>query len=204
VGDFYPNTISSLLRPAIIRLISPDQYRYAVIRTTPEGRQEVNAYLEDYWRQNYSNLAYGGLWLDWNTRREYEVNDNIRLVFLYVAVIAIVISSMGLLALVSLNIARRTREIGIRKALGASVANIGALVTREFVILILIGSVLAVGLGYYLTDLFLSSIWSYYCDFGASPFVASILIILAVAALSVGYRVWTAARSNPVEALRYE
>ncbi|MCX6834195.1 MAG: FtsX-like permease family protein, partial [candidate division Zixibacteria bacterium] len=104
----------------------------------------------------------------------------------------------------SLNIARRTHEIGVRKALGASVANISVLVTREFVVLVLIGSVLAVGLGYYLTDMLLSSIWTYYCDFGVAPFVLSIVVIMGVAGLSVGFRVLSAARANPVDALRYE
>jgi putative ABC transport system permease protein len=204
VDDFYPNGLRAQLLPAIIRLATPDQYQFAIIRVKPGSGRSVNSYVEDIWHQKYPSLAYEGFWHDQQSQQEYETNDNLRWIFLFVAAVAVVISTMGLLALVSLNLARRTREIGIRKALGASMTNIGVLVTREFVILIMIGSVLSVGLGYYLTDILLASVWDFYCDFGVWPFVLSVLIIVCVAGLSVGYRVVAAARSNPVDALRCE
>jgi ABC-type antimicrobial peptide transport system permease subunit len=111
---------------------------------------------------------------------------------------------MGLFALVSLNINKRTKEIGIRKVLGASVYNIAVLITREFLILVSIGSVLAAVLGYFLVDILLSSIWAYYCDFGVMPYFLAVVIIFVVSMLSVGIRVHTAATSNPVNALKYE
>jgi len=204
VENFYPNTVSTRLRPTVLRLASPDRCRYAVVRLNPDKREEVTSYIEGMWKRNFPHLAFQGFWADSSLQGEIRTNRSIQLVCFYVGAMVVIISAMGLVALVSLNIARRTREMGIRKALGASTIHIGNLIAREFVILILVGGVLAAGLGYFLSDSLLGSIWSYYCDFGIMPFVLSVILVLAVAALAVGYRVAAAARANPVEALRYE
>jgi ABC-type antimicrobial peptide transport system permease subunit len=187
-----------------MRMAPPDQYRYVVVRFHPGNDEEQAGFIEDVWKRNYPNYAFDAFWHKDRMMQEYATNDAIRLVFLYIGIIVVIISSMGLLALVSLNIARRTREIGIRKALGASAGNIGKLIVREFVILTCIGSVLAAGMGYFLTDSLLSSIWRYYTDFGVFPFVLSTVIVVGVGIAAVGYRVYAAARSNPVEALKCE
>jgi ABC-type antimicrobial peptide transport system permease subunit len=122
----------------------------------------------------------------------------------YVALLALIISAMGMFALISLNVAKRTKEIGIRKILGASVLVIGKLITKEYVAVFLISSLIAVVTGYYMSKIFISSIFAYYVDFGILPFVLSIIIVLFIAVLTIGSQLYKAATSNPVESLRYE
>ncbi|MFQ5770228.1 MAG: ABC transporter permease, partial [bacterium] len=132
------------------------------------------------------------------------VNESIRRVFTYIAIIAVLIASMGLFALVSLNIAKRTKEIGIRKILGASIVNIARLISREFILLIIIGSVLASIMGYYMVKALLGSIWAYYVDFSVLPFILSSVLVFILSLLTVSSQVFSVATSNPVDAIRDE
>ena len=147
---------------------------------------------------------YDGFWQDETLADEMRTNDAIRLVFLWIAGIVIIISGMGLFALVSLKIARRTKEFGIRKILGATMVNISYLISKELIIMITLGCLLASVMGYYLVDALCSSIWTYYVDFGVTPFVSSGLLVLCVAALTVGFQVYRVTSNNPVEAIRDE
>jgi ABC-type antimicrobial peptide transport system permease subunit len=110
----------------------------------------------------------------------------------------------GLFALVSLTISRRTKEIGIRKVLGASVVSIGKLINREFVIMLVVASVLASVGGYFLVDMLLDSIWTYHVSLGLAPFLLTTLLIFVLAFLTVGGQVYRVATANPIDALRYE
>jgi ABC-type antimicrobial peptide transport system permease subunit len=164
----------------------------------------VSAYLQDVWKELFPQQPYRGFYHDDIIAGDAQVTDSIRTVFLYIAIMVVIISGMGLFALVSLSIARRTKELGIRKVLGASVINIGFLITREFIILMAIGSLIAAALGYFLVDSLMSSIWTYYVDFGVTPFVFSAVVVLVIAMLTVSFQVYSVVTANPVVALRDE
>ncbi|MFQ5628839.1 MAG: ABC transporter permease [bacterium] len=132
------------------------------------------------------------------------MSDSIQKMFFYIALLAIAIAAMGLFALVSLNIARRTKEIGIRKVLGASSVQIMALVNNAFIRLLIIAALFASIAGYFTVQAMLASIYAYYVGFSATPFVLAILSILVIAMLTVGSQIIKAALANPVDALRYE
>jgi len=204
VKDFFPSGVNYRIDPTIIRLVPPERYQFLAVRCNPEQRESVSAAVQHAWEQLFPLNAWDGFWLEDELASEERVNNSIRLVMIYNAVIVVIISCMGLYALVGLNITRRTKEMGIRKALGASVAHLGVLISREFLLLIALGSVLAAIMGYFMIDLLLGSIWEYYTSFGVAPFVLAPLLVLTVAALTIGHRILSAARTNPVEALRYE
>ena len=204
VKDFYPNGINTELSPAAMIWANPEQYRYFAVKCDSDDPGEFAAYVRKTWKRLFPHLPFNGFWLDDNFDEERQVNNSIRLVFIYVAVMVIIITCMGLYALVALNVSKRTKEIGIRKVLGASVSNIGMLISREFIILIGISSILASVLGYFLVNSLLHSIWFYYVDFGLMPFVLSILLVFIIASLTIGLKVVSAANTNPVETLRYE
>jgi putative ABC transport system permease protein len=88
--------------------------------------------------------------------------------------------------------------------MGATINNIGVLVCREFVLLIIIGSFLAGAMGYFLVGLLLDSIWANHVPFSLAPYLIAPILVLVVALMSVSFRVVAAATSNPVETLRYE
>ena len=135
---------------------------------------------------------------------EITINRSIKTIFFYISLIATVITIVGLFALVSMNISKRTKEIGIRKILGASFFNIGNLVNKEFLILLIVASALASVSGYFLVSVFLDSIYAYHIGVGVAPFAVSILIALLLSGITVGSQVYKVAASNPIEALRHE
>ncbi|MEE9443737.1 MAG: ABC transporter permease [candidate division Zixibacteria bacterium] len=204
VRDFYPNGLWSRLRPTVMRPVDPEQYAYMAIRCQDENPGDIAGTIESLWKESFPHLPYEGFWFEDTYAENNQVNESIKLVFQYIAMMVLIISCMGLYALVSLNISKRTKEIGIRKVLGATVTNIGALMSREFVVLTLIGSVLASAMGYYMVDMLMSSIWMYYTDFGLIPFILAPLLVIVLALLTVSYRIYSAASANPVDALRYE
>jgi ABC-type antimicrobial peptide transport system permease subunit len=124
--------------------------------------------------------------------------------FIYISVLAIVISMMGLFALVSLNIARRTKEIGIRKVLGARVLHIINLVNKEFVRLLIAAGLIASVSGYFAVKALIASIYAYHVGFSVTPFVLAAFAVFLIAVLTVGSQVLKVATANPVDSLRYE
>lgn len=204
VEDFHLFGVEIRMRPTVMRFVPRERYRYLVARVRDDSAGEVSTFIEENWKRLFPHRPYDGFWLEETFAESKAINEGIKLVFSYIAVMVLIISSMGIFALVSLNISRRTKEIGIRKALGASVPHICYLIAKEFVVLIAIGGILASALGYFLVQALMSSIWEYYTDFGVMSFVLSVLLVFGVSAVTVGLRVISAAHANPVEALRYE
>ena len=117
--------------------------------------------------------------------------------------IAILLSCLGLLGLISYAATQRTKEIGIRKVLGASVADIVALLTRDFLLLVLLAAVIALPLAAYLAGRWLDD-FAYRIEIEWWMYLLALLAALTVALLTVSVRAVRAAMANPVEALRYE
>ncbi|MBN1213450.1 MAG: ABC transporter permease [candidate division Zixibacteria bacterium] len=204
VKDFYPNGIDSRIRPTVLQLSSPDEYRYLAVKCKENSNTAVASFVEKTWKRLFPDRPFLSFWFADLTADEEQTNNSIRLVFIYVSLMVLLISCMGIFALVSLNIAKRTKEIGIRKVLGATLANIGLLISKEFLYVIVISSILAGILGYFLLDIFMNSIWAYHIDIGIIPFIVSPIFVALTAFLTVTYRIIAAARANPVEALKYE
>ena len=122
----------------------------------------------------------------------------------FLGVIALMLSATGLFTLVSLNIIRRTKEIGVRKVLGASIGNITRIINTEFFIILIVASLAGSALSYYAVDLLMDSIWDYYQSTTTMTFVVAILVMFVVATAVVGYKVFSAASMNPVSTLRDE
>src|SRR5574341_372839 len=156
------------------------------------------------WQRVAPDLPYKGFYQDEVMAEAISGSENVKTQFLYYSSLAIVIAAMGLFALVSLNIARRTKEIGIRKVLGASVAHLMNLINYEFYGLMLAASLIASIGGHFVVQALLRSIYAYHVGFSVLPFLLASSAIFVVAVLTVGSQVVKVATANPVEALRYE
>ena len=121
----------------------------------------------------------------------------------YLAGLAIFISCLGLLGLVSFMAEQRTKEIGIRKVLGASIVNIVKLISKEFVILVLIANIIVWPLAYILLNKWLQT-FAYQVQIGWSIFVLTGLAVFVISLLTVSWQILRAAMANPVDSLRYE
>jgi putative ABC transport system permease protein len=117
--------------------------------------------------------------------------------------LAIFIASLGLFGLTSFTVEQRTKEIGIRKAMGSSVTGIYIVISKEVIILISISALIAWPIIYYIAVKWLENFY-YRINLGAFNFVAGFTVALGIAILTISYRILRAARVNPAQSLKYE
>ena len=135
--------------------------------------------------------------------QQYDNDERRGEIYKYFTFLAIFVSCLGLFGMASFTAEQRTREIGIRKVLGASVAKIIALISKDFLILLFIANVIAWPLAYYFMDKLLNN-YAYRTNLALWVFVVSGLTAVLIALLTVCLKIVRAARANPVDSLRYE
>jgi len=204
VKDFHLNGLWRKVEPMIIRYLPAENNRWLSLKFNLVEHREISEYIQETWRRLFPNLPYDGFFQTEMLAEASQITRSIKLIFIYIALIAVITSGLGLFALVSLNIVRRTKELGIRRVLGASSMNIGYLISKEFLILLIFVSIAGAVLGYFSMTALLSSIWAYYVDFGILPFIYSGLLMLFIALMTVGLRIFSVATKNPVDSIRYE
>lgn len=124
-------------------------------------------------------------------------------IFLVLSIIVVIIACMGLFALVSYAVESRTKEIGVRKVLGASVGNILQLISQEFLVLVVAGGAVGLPVAWFVTRGWLQE-FAYRASVGIGIFAVAVVIAVAIALLTIGVRTVRAARANPVNSLRSE
>ena len=203
--DFLDAGVWDVVDPGALRLTTPDQYFYLSARVRSDRLEEANAFLRQTWQRLVPEEPYDGLSQNEEVLAEAKtINRGIKTTFFYIALLAIVIAAAGLFGLMSLTIARRTKEIGIRKVLGASVFSVGRLINKDFIVMLLIASVAGSVAGYFVIKMLLDSIWAYHGGVGLLPSLLATLLMFVIALTTVGWQVYKIATSNPVQALRYE
>ena len=151
----------------------------------------------------FPNTLYRIKFLDDNylERKEFKIWLGVSKTFTFFTILAIAIAAFGLFGLVSFSVERRTKEIGIRKVLGASVTGILALIAREYIILLIIANAIALPLG---TLVATTTPGAYKYQLQIVDYLFPALFIILIALLTTAFRTIKAALSNPVESLRYE
>jgi ABC-type antimicrobial peptide transport system permease subunit len=130
------------------------------------------------------------------------INTNAVRIFGFLGVIAVLMSATGLFALVSLNVLKKMKEIGVRKVLGASAGNIARVINTEFIIILTVASAFGSGLGYLMTDKMMDAIWEYYLPVNFITLGICVMLLFIVAIITVGYKTIATAWMNPVNTLR--
>jgi len=192
------------VEPLIFRLAEEENYGNLVIRASKGNLSEINEYLKAEWAELVPNYPYEGEFQEELLKEAKDVNKNIKIIFIFLAVCALFLSAIGLYTLVSLSVINRTKEIGIRKVLGSTVSKIMLIITKPFTLLILITSILGCAGGYYLSDMLMKSIWAKYMTADMYSFIFPILIIFITSTTTIIWRVYKAAMQNPANSLRYE
>lgn len=204
VKDVYTQGLWREMEPMMIRYVLPEQYSQLVVSTSAAQVGPLNTFMNEQWNKLFPNLLYNGYMIGDNMQQVDEVNLNIVYMFAFMGVITLLLSATGLFTLVSLNIIKRMKEIGVRKVLGASVANITRIVNTEFVIILALASGLGAWGGYVQSDLIMGSIWRYYQGPNAVTFIVSVSALFVISFVAIGYKVYKAATMNPVDSLKEE
>ena len=157
--------------------------------------------LQDQWHEAYPNHpAMESYFLDQDLEQKYAAEQRLGSVFIAGAALSILIACLGLLGLASYMAEQRTREIGVRKAVGATVSNVILLLSKDFTWLILIAFVLGVPLSYYIMQGWLEG-FPYRTEISLWMFILTGLAALLITWLTVGYHALKAATANPADAL---
>ncbi len=202
VADFHATSLHEPIAPVLISTRT-DRYQEVSVRLHTVDIGEIMKVMEDEWNAVFPDHVFEATFLDERIASLYEQESRALFLSKIFAGIAIVIGCIGLLGLVSFLVAQKTKEIGIRKVLGATVTDIASMFSREFVVLILIAFAIAAPAAYLTMQSWLDN-FAYRISLGAGLFIIVIAGSVGIAGLSVGYRVLRAATANPVESLRYE
>ncbi len=192
------------LDPMMIRYVLPNEYTQLVVSAKAENVVKVNTAMSQEWDKVFPNRLYNGRMLVDDLQQVDEVNLNIVYMFVFVGIVSMLLSATGLFTLVSLNIIKRMKEIGVRKILGASILNIARIVNTEFVIILVVASIIGSWCGYIQSKLIMGSIWRYYQGANAFTFIISISLLFVICFAAIGYKVAKTAAMNPVDSLKEE
>lgn len=178
-------------------------YSFMVVATEGASYQELVSKMEAGWKQVVLTTPFENMSLEESVKKQYENDDRMSTIMTASTVLAIIISCMGLYGLSIFVAERKLKEIGIRKVLGASVTGIVGMLSIDFIKLIAVAFALAVPLGWYLMNEWLSG-FAYKINLGITVFVVAGLASFAIAWLTIGFESVKAALGNPIKALRSE
>ncbi len=200
--DFHFQSIREKIEPLAIIVVS-DELHYMLIRLASGDIAASLRAVETIWQRVIPDYPVDYRFMDEQFDRMYRAESTIGTLLNYFTVLAIFIACLGLFGLASFTAEQRTREIGIRKVLGASVPQVTYLLCREFFLLVMLANVAAWPLAYYAMRRWLEN-FAYRAEVGLMIFVLALGLALAVALVSVIFQALRAAVASPATALKYE
>lgn len=202
VKDFHFQSLHQEIRPLIIQFNRGNNYQMSV-RISGNETGETLEYIEKTWDSFREQQPIHMTFLEEELAALYDNEEKTATIFNIFSVLAIFIAALGLLGLASFSAAQRTKEVGIRKAMGASISSVLLALSREYIWLILVATLVAWPLGFFFMRDWLQD---YPSRIALEPavFIISTILAFLIAASTVVLRVYQTARSNPVKSLRYE
>jgi putative ABC transport system permease protein len=200
--DFHFEPVHNKIAP-VVYLINHDMIYWLIIRTNSTNRNEVLEYIKEKWDDQNVEINYAPSFFEDDLSALYKAEERFFTIFVIFSGLAIAIACLGIFGLASYTAEQRTKEIGIRKVMGASVSTIVKLINREFLILVLFSNIVAWPIAWYFMKDWLNN-FVYKIDLTIWPFIISGIIAILIALLSVTYKALKASSTNPIEALRYE
>jgi len=200
--DFHFKSMRQRIEPLAI-VIAPEYFSQVLIRLNPEDVTGAVAIVNKVWDQVYPGIPFEHIFLDQDFEMLYRADNAIEQLVKYLAIVAIIIAYLGLFSLASFSAEQRRKEIGIRKVLGASMANLMGLLTLQFAKWVLIACAIAFPLAYFSLSRYLQNI-AYRVELGVGPFLIAGMLAIIITLLTVSYQAAKASMANPVDSLKYE
>jgi putative ABC transport system permease protein len=202
VKDYHFASLNQPVYPLVLFCTNENQSNFYV-KTTAQGTKSALASIEMQWKTYCPNLIFTSSFLDENFRRIYQTDIQTGILLYIFAFIAILVSCLGLFGLITFTAETKTKEIGIRKVLGASVSSIINMLSKEFLILVGIAMLIAFPLAYYWLDKMLQD-YAYRIDISWWMFALAGIVTIVLTLVTVGWKAIKAATANPVKAIKSE
>ncbi len=176
---------------------------YVTVKLSAQNYQQTISEIEKRWKEFTSNDPLQYYFVDEDFEQMYlQEKQNAQLAVIF-SILAVLIAALGLFGLTSFTVEQRTKEIGVRKAMGSSVAGIYYEISKEIIVLVSISALIAWPLIYYIAGKWLENFY-FRISPGVFSFLAGLLIAVFVAIMTISYRIMKAARINPAQSLKYE
>jgi putative ABC transport system permease protein len=202
VKDIY--SVWEPLAPMMLRYASPTDVQFVLVRAPQDKLQSVNQFMEAKWKTIFPNRLYTSRFMNSGLQEADMVNTNLLIMFLFLGAVALLLSVSGLFTMVTLNINKRMKEIGIRKLLGASIYNILRIINGSFVIIMGIACLLGAYAGGFLSDILMRNIWDHHQEPTTLTIVLSCATLIIVAMVSIASKTISTANMNPADVIKDE
>jgi putative ABC transport system permease protein len=201
--DFHFQDLHEPIEPYGFQLNNVQQFNYMLAHAKAGNMQSTIKSIEAAWRKLNPNEPFDYSFLDQDFQKNYQAENRLASIVSYFTIIAILISCLGLFGLAAFSAEQRTKEIGVRKVLGATTTNIVGLLSKDFLKLVAIAVVIASPVAWFVMNKWLQD-FAYRVNISWAVFVITSCMALCIALLTIGFQAIRAALSNPVKSLRTE
>jgi putative ABC transport system permease protein len=204
VKNFNFESLRNPIEPYILKFQNDGMlWGYVTVKISALNYTNTISQIEKIWKEFMSNDPLQYYFLEEDFEQMYKQEKQNAQMAVIFAILAIFIATLGLFGLTSFTVEQRTKEIGVRKAMGSSVGGIYIVISKEIIILVSISALIAWPIIYYIAGKWLENFY-YRIDPGVFSFVAGLSIALGIALLTISFKVLQAARVNPAQSLKYE
>jgi putative ABC transport system permease protein len=203
VKDFHFVDLHSAIEPYGFQLINNQSFNYLIAHAKTNNMGSVLQSIGKTWKQLNPNEPFEYTFLNDDFQRNYEADNRLAAIVRNFTIIAILISCLGLFGLATFSAEQRTKEIGVRKVLGASVGNVVGLLSKEFLKLVFIGILIASPITWFVMNKWLQD-FAYRTHISWMVFAITAFIAIGIALLTISFQAIKAALANPVKSLRTE
>jgi len=202
VKDFHHHSLHQEIEPMIMN-IYPGMFRYVAISVNSANISGALEQIKLQWKRIVQNRPFDYFFFDDNVGKMYQAEQKLSTVFKYSAFLSIFIACLGLFGLASFSTSQRTKEIGIRKILGASVHQVIILMSKDFFRLLFIANVIAWPIAYLIMAKWLNN-FTYRIELNILTFILASVLTLLISFITLSYQTIKSATANPIDSLRYE
>ncbi len=204
IEDFHFLSVHNIIRPLMLRLYNDEQTGGSIsIRFNTRDVSAIRDYIQDEFLAIFPDQAFDYEFVDEFHNQMYQEERKMSKIFLFIAILANIIAALGLYGLIAYSTALRTREVGLRKVLGANFISISRLFSKEFILLVVIANLASWPVIYFATNKWLQA-FPYRVEPSILPYLAAMFVTMFIAYGSMLYHTYKASQINPADSLRYE
>jgi putative ABC transport system permease protein len=200
--DFHYRGLQTRVEPLVIEY-NPRMFQYLTLSVNISDIEDSMSDIESKWKSLYPDFPFESFFLDTDFDQQYRSDEQVGKIFSICTFLGLFIACLGLFGLASFTTESRTKEIGIRKVLGASVPGVVIMLSKQFTKWVFLANLISWPLAYYLMRNWLKN-FAYRTDINIIVFLLSALLVLTIALLTVSFQSIRAAATNPADSLRYE